>query len=112
MSISKEPLIPPQQEQKLSFFQIFFQKTLKNQKKTILLLCLLFSMSSAMIFGVPILFKSPKIICLPEKEECFEEIGCLQQHEIDFENGTKSLSADYGLICENKSPKIFAVSLL
>lgn len=97
--------------QKLSFFQIFFQKASRSEKKIIIFICLIFSMSSAMILGIPIVFQDPKIICTSTNEECSEEIACTEDYSIDLVTGPNSFSAEFGLICEKKSEKTLAITL-
>lgn len=110
-SNNKEALIASKAEKKLSFFQIFTQLANKNQKRLIIFLCLLFSSSAAMVLGIPIVFKEPIIICLPENTQCSEEQACFQDFYIDLQNGPSSFTAEFGLVCENKPQKTFAITL-
>lgn len=105
---NKDPLLP---QRKLSFFEIFTYLANRNQKRLIIFLCILFSSSASMILGIPIVFKDPVIICLPENSICLEETACQQEHFIDLENGPLSFSAEFHLICENKTQKTFAITL-
>lgn len=105
---NKEPFLS---QKKLSFFEIFIHLANKNQKRLIVFLCILFSSSASMILSIPIVFKDPLIICLPENSSCLEETACQQEHFIDLENGPLSFSAEFNLICENKTQKTFAITL-
>lgn len=96
---------------KLSFFQIFIQKANPTEKKLIIFICIIFAMSSSMILGIPIVFQDPMLICLPENEVCSEEIACSQEYFIDMDNGPKSFTAEFGLICDEKPEKAFAITL-
>lgn len=104
-----EPFLEP--PQKLSFFQVFIQKANSSEKKLIIFLCIIFGMSSSMILGIPIVFQEPRLICLPENTECTEEIACFQDYLIDMENGPRSFTAEFGLICDKKPEKAFAITL-
>ena len=111
LATAKEPLLAPP-EKKLSFFQIFIQKASPSEKKIIIFICSLFSMSSTMILGIPIVFKDPKLICLPQNEECLEEVACQTgDFYVDMITGPKSFSAEYELVCDKKSMKTFAITL-
>ena len=108
MSSPKEPLLPPE---KLSFFQIFFKTASPSEKKIIIFICLIFGMSGSMILGIPIVFKDPKIICMPGNIECSEENACFQDFYIDSNTGPNSFSADFSLICDKTHEKTFAITL-
>ena len=64
-----------------------------------------------MVLGIPVVFMDPKLICLPQKIECFEEEACYSDFYIDMETGPKSFSAQFQLICEKKSQKTLAITL-
>ena len=64
-----------------------------------------------MVLGIPIVFKDPKLICLPENFECLEEKACLGDYYIDQITGPKSFSAEFGLVFDQKSQKTFGITL-
>lgn len=88
----------------------YFSKFSSHEKKLLLCIALIYSLSCTTQISFPILFKAPKLICIDKtniKEyECFEEQICKNdnnmQFRIDRDNGVKSLMADFQMICENQ----------
>lgn len=110
----KSPLIdkaPPKKDPPLSLLQIFKQKATPNEQKIIILACFIVAMSGSLLLGIPILFKDPKLICLSENIVCFEDTACSQDYNIDLKTGPKSLSSEFGLVCEQKQQKTFAITM-
>ena len=105
----KSPLIA--KEPPLSFLQIFSKLATPNEKRLIIFAGFIYAMSGTLLLGLPILFKDPKIICLASNEICYEDTACFQDYYIDLETGSKSFSAEFSLICQNKPQKIFAITL-
>lgn len=87
-----------------------------NDRKAAYILIYLFSASASILLGVPIMFKEPLIYCIDNdntKFVCSEVEACSGdfRYFIDKENGPKSFTSDFELICENSSGKRFALSL-
>lgn len=91
-------------------FFSYFSKFSAHEKKLLLCIALIYSLSCTTQISFPILFKAPKLICLDNDNkieyECFEEQICKKEKNIQFridrENGVKSLMADFQMICENQ----------
>lgn len=88
-----------------------------KSKQLGLLLIFLFAASSSIMLGVPIMFKEPLIYCTPPSltnPHICSEIEACSNHNIIFIdkiNGPKSLTAEFGLICEKSSLKRFCLTM-
>ena len=109
----KRPLMAKEEKgtAPLTFLEVFSKLATPTEKKLIICACFIVAMSGTLLLGIPILFKDPKIICLPSNEVCFEDTACSQDHYIDIVNGPQSFSAEFSLICNNKPQKIFAITM-
>jgi Major Facilitator Superfamily len=81
-------------------------------KRRIPLLLLLFSISSCPILCIPIFFQDPLPLCpnLSSSTPSQCTFDC-SSPIFDLENGPNSISADFGIICEQKSLKTLAITI-
>lgn len=97
------------------FFQIISEAS-STDKILVLLISLLYSATSILSVTLPILFKDPTIYCENPDDKtlflCSEKIACSNEFKyfIDKENGPKSFSSEYELICDNSSLKRLALT--
>ena len=104
-------------QKKPGFFSILSQTT-PSQKILIFFLTIIFSCSGMVSISVAVFFKEPLIICTDpitnSSFHCSEVTACTYNYEyvIDKENGPKSFSSQYDLICEGSAEKRLALTCL
>jgi hypothetical protein len=94
---------------------VFLESSFLTKRLIISLTCL-FCMAGSLCLGLPILFKEPSIYCKNKATDKFEkctEIKACQsfEYQIDYINGSQSLSTEYNLVCNRAILKNWALTM-